>query len=299
MELGRMEGNIYLCKKKKVMGIYSLELIDNPKIKTKGVNLESCKVNICMQIIEWNDDGEAILEFLPEKSKRTVTGLEMYRNVGYNDTTELSNINDLYDGGICPKCKYAIGHRTDEVLNFTYLPKGKKIIIGVSKRAKKVENEFSRLFPHLQIYHQEFIKFFTNEEHELFDVREVLYKGKISDYIELIPKKVIKNCSHKGAEYTKHKFLKNWQCTECGRKELHFWTKQYGWENDFVNPSDINNLPNIFFFDTGLHISLCVRSDRWIEISKNKKITTNPVIVLDKEYVEYPNYFEEPEKFEW
>lgn len=298
MGRGKMEGNVYLCKKNKVLGIYNLELVENPKIKVKGINLESCKEDICMQIITWNGDGEAILEFLPEKSKRTATGVEIYRSLGYNDRVDLINTNDLYTRGICPKCKYAKGNRTDELLNLEYMPKGKKMIIGVNRRRKRDDEDFPRLFPKIEIFNKELISLFSKEE-ELFELREVLYKGKRSDYVELIPKEVVKNCSHKGADYKKHKFLKNWRCTECGREELHFWTKEYSWKNGLIDPDTLKNFPSIFFFDTGLHISLCIRNDIWIEISKNKKVTTDPVIILDKKYVEYPDYFEEPEKFDW
>jgi hypothetical protein len=291
------EGGIYLCEKKKFAGIYSLKLIDNPQIRAKGINLESCKEDICMQIIDWNGDGEAVLEFVPQKLyKRLATGTDMYRQIGYNDTVDLLNTNALYEGEICPKCKYALGKRTDETLDIEELPKGKKMVLGIKRKMPKHSNEFVRLFPVIEAYHKELVEVLDKD---LFEMREILYKGKKSDYFELIPKKIIKNCSHKKAQYHKHPFLKNWRCTECGREELHFWTDQYKWENSLVNPADIEDLPSMFFLDTGLHISLCVRNDKWVEIGKNKKVVTNSVIVLDKEYVEIPEYFDESNNFDY
>ena len=45
-----------------------------------------------------------------------------------------------------------------------------------------------------------------------------------------------------------------------------------------------------------------VSNDRWAELFKHKKeikgIVTDPVVVLEEKYVEYPK-LEEPEKFEW
>jgi len=293
-----MEGNIYLCQKKKVMGIYNLELLDNPSIKTKGLNLEICKEDICMQIIEWNGDGEAVLEFLPDGIKKTSIGLESYVSLEYNDSVDILNINELYTIGICPKCKYAKGKRTNEILDLEFLPSGKKMILGINAKAKKDKNDFNRLFPKITIYHKELINAIIDNEKSI-EIREVFYKGKKSDYLELIPKDIIKNSGCKIADYDKHPFLKSWRCSKCGREELHFWTEQYQWNNNMVDISKVSSFPDIIFMDTGLHISLCIRKDIWQNIGVNKRILTEPVIVLYKENIDYPNHLNEPEQFEW
>jgi len=88
-------GNVYICEKKIRRGKYYLTLLDNRGITSSGEDLEQCKVDICMQIILWNGDGEAVLEFLPEKSKKTATGIEMYRALGYNEGVDIKKINLL------------------------------------------------------------------------------------------------------------------------------------------------------------------------------------------------------------
>jgi len=296
-----MEGSIYLCKKKKIMGLYILELLDNPKIKTKGASLEACKENICLQILEWNGDGEAVLEFVSKESRKTATGIEMYRALGYNDRVDILNNQSLFKKGICKKCKYALGNRNKDTLNLAFLPKNKPMVIGIERKElnKDIKDDFPRLFPHINIYHSDLIDLLHNELKNKCSFREVLHNGKESNYIELIPYKTIKNCAHKGAEYKKHKFIRNWRCTECGREELHFWTKEYEWNNNLIDPSDIKELPKLFFFDTGLHISLVVKNDVYMQKLKNLKILTEPVILLDKKFVEYPKYFQEPEFFDY
>lgn len=295
-------GNVYLCNKKKLMGVYFLELNDNTNIKAKGVNFEACKVDICMQIINWNRDGEAVLAFVPEKSKKKPTGIEMYSSLGYNDSVDILNNNDLFVGGVCPKCKYGIGKRTDELLNLEWKPKN--VLVSIKLKNRKNQNDFPRVFPVIQIYSKKFIDLLSEDERELFEEKKVFIKGKLSDFLELIPKRVIAECAHKGTDYDKHPFIKTWRCTECGRTELDFdIQKLYKSEYNFVDPKTVPNYPTMFFLKEGMHTSLIVRNDRWAELLQHKKeisgITTDPVIVLDEKYVEYPTNFYEPEKFEW
>ena len=295
-----MEGNIYLCKKKKILGIYTLELFDNKNIKTKGINLEACKEDICMKIIEWNGDGEAMLSFIPDENKRVDTGVVIYSSLDYNDSAAIVNTNDLYTEGVCPKCKYALGERTKEEMILDFKPK--QTVVGIGRRGRRSEDDFPRLFPKIQIYKKSFIDLLSTEEKKLFDTQKVIYEGEESNYVEVIPKKIIKSCSHKGADYKKHPFLRNWRCTECGREELHVWTKEYGYENRLVDLEMIKDLPSLFFLDTGLHISIVIRNDRLKDLyakDKRLKLLTSSIIALDKECVECPNYFEEPEIFEW
>lgn len=295
-------GKVYLCNKKKVMGIYSLELVDNKHIKSKGINFEACKEDICMQIIDWNGDGEAVLEFVPEQTKKHPTGIEMYRSLGYNESVDILNENDLFVGGVCPKCKYGIGKRTNELLNLEWKPKN--VLVSISSRARKNQNDFPRIFPKIKIYSKKFVHLLIKDEKKAFEEKEVLIKGKVSDFVELIPKDVVAQCGHKGADYDSHPFIKTWKCTECGRTELHFdIQKLYKSEYEFVDPKSISNYPTMFFLQWGMQTSLVVRNDRWAELLEYKKetkgIATSPVVVLNEEYVEYPTSFYEPEKFEW
>jgi len=292
-------GNVYICEKKIKRGKYYLTLLDNREITSSGEDIEKCKVDICSQIILWNGDGEAVLEFPPEKSKRVATGIDMYRAVGYNERVDILNTHSPFSGGSCEKCSHELGERTDESLNLAWKPKN--VIVGIGKRTKNDENDSPRIFKKIVIYHKKFIDLLTKEEQDLFDTKPVLLKGKKSDYVELISKQIIQACGHVGANYYKG-IAKSWQCSVCKYFEYILYTEEYKYKDIFVDPKTIKANQTIFFLKHSLHISLVVRNDRWAELFKYKKeikgIVTDPVVVLEEKYVEYPE-LEEPEKFEW
>jgi len=219
------KGAIYLCTKKETKKGFELQLVEQPGIKISGEDLEWCKVEICMQIMQWNGDGEAVLEIIPELKKRHKTGIEMYRSLGYNEDVKLLNTNDLFTGGICPKCKYGIGERTDELLNMAEKPSTRYGIVSVRARTRREEEDFPRIFPVIKLYRKKVIELLTQEEKNLFEQREVLYKGKESDFLELIPKDVIAQCGHKGAEYPKI-YHQTWKCNKCMRTQFTVSVKE-------------------------------------------------------------------------
>jgi len=295
-----IEGNVYLCDKKKKWGKYRLELQENRDIKTSGYDLELCKVEIYEQILDAYGDGEAVLEFIPEKSKKLKTGTYLYTELGYNESVDILNENSLFEGGICPKCSYGIGDRTEELLNLERKPKNNLVSITYKKR--KYDDEFNRVFPKVNIYSKKFLNLFTKDEKLLFDTKSVLLKGKESEYVELIPKKIVLHSGHKGAQYPTE-YLQSWRCSECKRENyLVDASNIYRDDYIFLNPNDIRDSSTMFFMSQGMHTSLVVRTDRWAQLLQHKKetkgIVTNPVVILEEKYVEYPQ-LEEPEKFEW
>lgn len=283
------EGNVYLCDKKEKGKKYFLELIENRKIKSSGECLEDCKVNICMQIIDWNGDGEAVLEFIPDKHKKMKTGTHLYTSLGYNDDINILNINDLFVGGVCKKCLYGIGKRNDELLNLERKPTN--ALVGTC--AKPVHNETDTFYvnPTIKIYSNKFIQLLTTDERKLFDIKPILVKGKMSEYSELIPHTTITHCGHVGAEYPTH-YNESWHCSECDRSLFYVFVEPYKYNHIFLDPKTINDNPTVFFVNYGSSMSLAIRNDRWAELLKYRKetkgITTNPIVVLESKYVEYP-----------
>jgi len=301
-----MEGeNVYICDKKLKRGKYYLELCENREIISIGEDLEECKIDICCQIIMWNGDGEAILEFTPEKSKKVKTGTVLYKSIDYNEKVDILNTNQPHEGGRCEKCLHELGKRNNELLNLEWKPKN--VICSIGARSKKDDDEYSRIFMDIRVYHQRFIDLFTEKEKSLFNIQEILIKGKKSEFVELLPKRVIKACGHIGAEYY-HLIVGSWVCSECNRKVLNVYANEYksGYAHiydTFVDPATIKDNPTMFFLEHSIHTSLIIRNDRWAEMFKEKKaikgIVTSPVVVLESKYIDYPKNIKKPEKFEW
>jgi len=285
-----IEGNVYLCNKKKTLGIYALELQDNKKIKSKGISLEACKVDICMQIIEWNGDGEAILEFIPSIAKKTATGVHIYTILNSNnDALDVTDTKELYEDGICDKCQFPLGKRNDKYIVVDRKPKG-----GIV--------HFYRSLPWREIYSDSFISLLSKKEQELFKTRDVQVNDKPCGYKEIFPKKIVHHVGHKNAIYD-WGYQNSWKCDVC-KKEIFSVLEIADKNNDFVFISSkcFSIDDTVLFIEHGGSVALAVRNDRWIELLKHKKaikgIVTIPVVILEDKYVEYPK-LEEPEKFEW
>jgi hypothetical protein len=284
------EGNVYLCNKKKTLGIYTLELQENKKIKSKGISLEACKVDICMQIMDWNGDGEAILEFIPSVAKKTATGVHVYTILNSNnDSLDATDTKELYEDGICDKCQFPLGKRNDKYIEVDRKPKG-----GIV--------HFYRSLPWREIYSDSFIALLTKEEQELFKTRDVLVNDKPCGYKEIFPQKIVNHVGHKNAIYNRV-YQDSWRCNLCKREIFDIW-KINNKKNNFVfiSSKSFSIDDTVLFIEHGGSVALAVRNDRWIELLKHKKeirgISTSPIVVLEEKYVEYPE-LEEPEKFEW
>jgi len=284
------EGNVYLCDKKKILGIYVLELLENKNIKSKGISLEACKVDICMQIIDWNGDGEAILEFIPLIDKKISMGVHLYTILNSNnDSIKGTSTEELYSGRICKKCQFPLGKRNNNYIEVDQKPKGAIV-------------DFFRSLPWREIYSEIFIELFTKEEKELFEVRDVLYKKKSCGYKEIFPKKTIHHVGHKNATYD-WGYQNSWRCSLC-RREIFTVLEVNNKNNDFVfiSSESFTADETILFIEHGGSVSLAIRNDRWQKLLKHKKetkgITTTSVVVLEEKYIEYPE-LDEPEKFEW
>jgi hypothetical protein len=307
MEIGlKMEDNllgdksaIYLCNKEEKNGIYTLKLFANNSILVRGKGLESCKEEIYSKIIYWNGDAEAVLEFIPPLAKNFDTGIYFYTSLGWNEMVKLENTEDLFEGGVCPKCKFGIGKRNNYLLNITREPTD--YIVAVSARRRRDNNDFPRIYPLLQIYSKKFIEQLTKKEKNNFDIREVYYKGVTSNYVELIPKKVISHIGHKGAIYP-HVFTQSWRCSKCNRMDFLTQIDDYSEKFIFIEMDKIPKNTSLIFveYHSG-KVALTLENNRWIEILNNikgKHISTKPILALYKEYIEYPK-LEEPEEFEW
>lgn len=282
------EGGVYLCDKSEKNGKCKIVLVHNKDIEVTGDNWGECEAEIYSKIIEHYGDGEAVLEFIPPKSKKMATGTHLYTSLGYNEDVGLFNKEKLFDA-FCKKCSRPIGKRNEVLMDMKLKPKNALVS--------------TKRFGYINIYLNSFIDLFTEDEKALFEIKPVLLKGKISQYVELIPKKIVTHSGHKGADYTRRS-LQSWRCSECGREEFSLIMPEiYKYENLlFIKPDDVVGLPSMLFVSDGMHTSLVIRNDRWAELRQHKKetkgIPTNKVVVLEPEYVEYPE-LEEPEKFEW
>ena len=283
------EGGIYLCEWHETDGEYRLRLRANPDLKAKGSDLDECMEDICMQIIEWNGDGEAVLElFPPQRGKSFPGGAIMYASVGYNDTAQALDYEQLFEGRACPMCMFGIGARSTEALRLDSKPKG--MVCGVTG-----------CYPILKIYHKEFMSLLADDELATIDVRPVYLNDNETDYVEVIGKKTIPAVGYKGADYPTS-FQQSFRCGECGHEKFVADVENLEHDTSFIDIKDIDaDTPAMIVVDDGWCPSLAFLLGRWQQILdqiKRRGLASSALAVLESGFVEKPA-LEECTEFDW
>ena len=283
------EGGIYLCEWDEADGEYRLRLRTNPDLQAIGPDLDECMEDICMQIIEWNGDGEAILElFPPQRGKSFLGGAIMYAQVGYNDTTDALDYEQLFEGRACPVCKFGIGTRSAEALRLASKPKG--MVCGVTG-----------CYPILKIYHKQFMSLLVENELATINVRPVYLNDQETNYVEVIAKRTIPAVGYKGASYPTS-FQQSFRCGECGHEKFVVDAENIKQGTSFIDIKDIDaDTGTMIVVDDGWCPSMAFLLGRWKQIldqTKRRGLTSNALAVLDSDYVERPA-LEVCTEFDW
>lgn len=281
------EGNVYLCNHKERDGEYLLELQAHTSIVSQGDSLQDCMDDICDQIIQWNGDGEAILEVVSIDEVKGGHG--SYKVIKYGDSTSSTNsIADLYTGGACKKCSHPVGERNDISLELTEKPK--KAVIGVWCP-----------LPLISIFSDKFIDALPSEVLDRVRVLSVKYKGKDSGYKELVVPFSAKMTGVVGASYPSA-LQQNWLCSECGRSTFSVAARDYGLGVTFVNSEELPSfLPQFMAVDAGSRPDYVIHGELWKKLLGNrnlKGLCSDPMVILSPDKVEMPELILLDE-FEW
>lgn len=281
------EGKVYDCKLIEKDCVYCIELLDNPSIRSEDTDLEECKLDIYSQIMDWNGDGEAVLELLPPLSKKRKDSIQLYSNVSSNDWIYIvKEIREQVYKDVCPVCQHdKKANRTDAFLELERKPKAP---IAYAEG----------VYPVIEIVKESFLNLLSKEEQNLFIKRPVLFKGKECGYYELLPKKTVNLVGYKNAEYPF-----GFECSKCNHKRFVVRVNGYDDGTYFVSKLDFaNNYPSMFFVYGGFMKSLTFRNDRWKILKQHKKetrgVSSEPVFLLESEYIADP-VLPKQDSFEW
>ena len=283
------EGGVYLCNWSQSNGDYRLQLRANPNLQASGRDLEQCKEDICLQVLDWNGDGEAVLElFPPEEGKRIPGGAILLARVGYNDSARVVDYEMLFEGGACPVCKFGIGARTGATLHLESNPKGMACSIH-------------GCYPILLIFRKKYVDLLSDEELACVEVRPVTLDGKETDYVELIAGNTVRTVGYRGANYPA-RFQQSFICSECGREKFEVEADGVEYGTSFIDANDIDADPSqMIVIDDGWRQSPAFRLGRWeqlLEQAGNRSLLSDAVMVLESDYVEHP-VLEVCSEFDW
>lgn len=282
------EGNVYLCSWKKTSEGIDAQLLADESVRVMTKSFSELKELLQEQIIEWNGDGEAVVELIPPSPSSTKKGINLYTDIGYNNRANVLNSDSLYGNGYCSKCQFSLGQRNNNPLEIEGVLKG--ACVGVVGS-----------YPIIQIYTWDFIKLLIDRTETSIEVLPVLKNGKETGYVEIKSVTAVKNVGCNGAEYPSV-FQQSWQCDVCNRSKFIAQLNGASEGEYYLSSNSFHGqAPNITFVDSGMLTSIVLRNDLWSKIAKDKAskgIVTSPVVVLDDKFVEVPQ-LPTPKEFDW
>jgi len=220
-----MEGMFYYVYCEFQDGVYKLYLKDNPQIQSNENKFEIAKESLLTQIINWNGDGEAKLEFLSKDDR------SWYLCRGEYEFPLDSSIN-YFTGGVCSSCSFPVGDRNENQLRLLKKPCG-----GVVHVPAPIQS--------IQLYRKSLVDKLSAFSDVKLEFREALLEGVGSGYYELMS---LPSCQYvlKNGIEVNEAYRSTFHCVECGRKsfqgkhpfnEFYFARKEIESIIEIVQPS--------------------------------------------------------------
>ena len=284
------EGGTYLCSWSVEEDQFRLWLDEHPDLEVTGSDFDALTDELALRIVDWNGDGEAVVEFPDGRPGRRGTGtVSELRSLAYNEgVSALNRAPSQYEGGICPHCEFGIGSRTSVPLEVNGVPKGD--IAGVD-----------RTFPPSLLLSERFLALLSPEELSGV-VTQPIAGAHSRRFFELIGAPVARSVGIVGAEYPEI-FHQSWQCGECMRFTFVVVHPEFSPTSHFLSAGAVPApLPPLFVFDTGSRLLIGASPDRWKDLSSRKGTsgvsTDNLYLVEEDRAVTIPE-LPRPEEFEW
>jgi hypothetical protein len=283
-----MEGNVYLCRWKKIKNGFSAWLNSDPSVSVTGAEFEQVAEDLSDAICGKTGDGEAIIEFTPPVPSgghfaRWMQPLIL--SLGFNQRVE-TNIRQpgMYTGGVCSRCGTARGTRTKVPI---------RIFTKISGNIAASINSA----PAIRLISEEFLGLLRPEESALLEFRSTdNATGQDRQFYELAGRSIAPWVSFHGARLHP---ITSWRCPDCNHQRLwpsHPEVAVYGFlcRSDLPTPA-----PSCFVAGTELdRLDLCMTQTRWKEIAGKKATTgfaTSPIGLVDsKEVIRTPDLPDPP-----
>ncbi len=226
----KKENQVYRCTWRKVGRRYVLTCKDPVSATVKSENLQDAQDKLFSEIMTLTGDGEPCFQFVPDlprpEDRKDLFAPEYYC-IRANDRVEWltakgSCIDDLWQEGLCTKCKCGRGMRSETARTMTTSPrydlalfyKDRNVAMMLSTRVLK------HLLPHLAGR----IKLVPVNAAPTISKR---LKGK---YFELSFAPEINTAIPRERQPTfrSRPDLSGWRCKACGRFMVHWWNPEIG-----------------------------------------------------------------------
>jgi hypothetical protein len=284
------EGGTYLCSWSLEGDLFRLWLDERPELDVTGSDFDALADELALRILEWNGDGEAVVEFPRGRPGGGGAGvLRKLRSLAYNEGfSAVNRTSSQYEGGICPHCQFGIGTRTSVPLEVTDLPKGD--IAGVD-----------RILPPGLLLSERFLALLSPEELAGVVTQPIAGTHR-RRFFELIGTPVARSVGIVGAEYPEI-FHQSWRCRDCARSMFVVDHPEFSASSEFLRAGAMPTpLPSVFVFDTGRRLLIGASPDRWKDLSSRKGttgISTDNLYLIDDSVAVTAPELPMPDEFEW
>lgn len=166
------EGRVFICTWKQVGDRYRVWVKGRPRLAAEAADFADADEELWGVISTATGDGENLREYDPARpavaQARLLSRLALVAAPG---TAQLLNAAELFDGGICPDCKYGRGARTDVPM---VLDKIKGGDVGYTR----VGTYYISAGPRIDFYSDAFLRLLTAAERKRFIWRRVERAGR-------------------------------------------------------------------------------------------------------------------------
>lgn len=275
---------VYIVDYKKVDEGYYFKAIDFPSVEATCPSLADAKSIIGDKILLEVGDTLPIIEFKPlTPSAKKFVIVEPEEAIVHSN-----KIHNLFEGKVCTSCKFGIGKRTTESLNLYTKP---------TSGVYYVRN----VLPYIWIYPKGLLENITTATGIDLVTQEVLYKGKVTDYLEVLNEPQFFNRLKKGAKI-KSSSLATFKCSKCCRESYEEEVQSAEPLLTYSN-SDIREQPVIVVKPSSMDFSgMLLREDIANIIPRKKKLdkfTTSLVDILPESELYEPSELPTKDSIEW
>jgi hypothetical protein len=265
-----MEGQVYVCSWRRKGGRIEAWLEDRPELRGEGATFRQASASLHEQIAKAFDDGEALLEFQPpapdEPGARRFLHPPLVWVVG-NTRALLTNADELFTEGLCPRCRQPRGNRTAADTAVDYIEPGYDG--GFTHPARRM------------FFSEAFLSLLTREERERFQWRPVRRPGRTRKaYLEMIAAPDVPLVAVRGLD-----FPAPTPCRTCGQPPV---PRHFGRDltlHEFVCRADLPQpLPTCLTMGIRHDCSLFFPRERWQQMVGRpgaRGLVTNDVGVAD------------------
>jgi hypothetical protein len=238
------EGRVFVCTWKQLDDGFHVSVVRRPRLFAEGDTFEAADYALYEVIMQATGDGENVREYDPPAPTRDASTRAPVVIAG-NSHVRLLNVEELYDGGVCPRCEMPLGRPTSQPLRIDGGLAGHD---GAVARTKSIL-AFGHS-PRFFLFSESFLALLTPAERARFDWRPVERKGRArKKFFQIIGSRAhVPVATRRGPAADS-----GWRCDSCG------WIRRHM----LLAKTALRRVDSCFTTGDPPEFALCFSAERW------------------------------------